>query len=131
MKSFKIHFKLKQEKSNVKAMLVVLKWPTLQDRMKTARITMLQKITAGNGTTKVACGHLQQLPLYHYQPKPEEDRTKKKITSNESPEEKTPEITVFFPRTIRDWYNSSLPPSQELPLPLTQVTTHLGARACH
>ena len=99
MKSFKIHFKPKQEKSNVKPILVVLKWPTLQDRMKAARITMLQKFIAGNGTAKVACGHLQQLPLYHYQPKPEEDRTKKKIrfTSNESPEEKTFEITGFSP----------------------------------
>ena len=133
MKSFKIHFKPKQEKSNVKPILVVLKWPTLQDRMKAARITMLQKFTAGNGTAKVACGHLQQLPLYHYQPKPEEDRTKKKdkIHFERITWRKDIRNYWFFPRTIRDWNNSSLPPSQELPLPLAQVTAHLGATVCH
>ena len=69
-------------------MLVELKWPTLQNQRKAARITVLQKITAG--TAKVACDDLQQLPLY--QPEPEEDR---RLTSNESPAEQT---TAFFPR---------------------------------
>ena len=94
MKSFmKIHFKPKQEKSNVKEMLVVLKWPTLQDRMKAARITMLQKITAGNGTAKVACGDLQQLPLY--QPKPEEDRTEKDSLQTNHVKKRLPKLQIF------------------------------------
>lgn len=81
--------------SSVTEMIEKLKWPSLEQRRKAARLTTFYKITKGE--VKVACKELKHAP----------SRSRRGHNQQYSREANRKDIRhhSFFPRTIRDWNN--------------------------